>query len=128
MEAATDALPVTDLRSLAVAEQLGAASDARPQSGARAVPGLPPSRIAEPWIGRASICWLSCLLPLLLTSLDLATVVPLALLGASTWFVSEVLTEESGKERRAAFGSVARSSWFALAGLAALSLLSAWAP
>jgi exopolysaccharide biosynthesis polyprenyl glycosylphosphotransferase len=128
MEAATDALPVTELRSLAVAEQLVSATGAQPASGtAREVAG-PPPRVAEPWVGRASICWLSCLLPLLLTSLDLATVVPLALLGASTWFVSEVLTEESGKERRAAFGSIARSSWFALGGLAALSMLSAWAP
>ncbi|HEY5294090.1 MAG TPA: exopolysaccharide biosynthesis polyprenyl glycosylphosphotransferase [Gaiellaceae bacterium] len=127
MEAATDVVPVTELRSLAVAEQPAAASLALPAPRVRAVPE-PRLRVTEPWVGRASICWLSCLLPLLLTSLDLVTVVTLALLAASTWFVAGVLTEESGKERRAAFGSVARSSWFALAGLAALSLLSAWAP
>jgi exopolysaccharide biosynthesis polyprenyl glycosylphosphotransferase len=79
-------------------------------------------------VGRASICWLGSCLPLLATGAAPSTVLRLSLPAAAVWFVVVLVAEGSGRERRPAFGPLARAGCSALVGLALLSALSAWAP
>jgi exopolysaccharide biosynthesis polyprenyl glycosylphosphotransferase len=85
-------------------------------------------RVAEAWLGRAGVCWLVGCLPLLATDLGTGQVAGIALVSAAVWFAAALAVEESGRERRIAFGAGARASFAALAGLVALSAIAAWAP
>jgi exopolysaccharide biosynthesis polyprenyl glycosylphosphotransferase len=103
----------------------------RPASAASAAParGADAGQIArEAWIGRASICWLGSSLPLLAGGTAASSVLRLSLPAAAIWFLVVLVADGSSRERRPAFGPLARAASTTIVGLALLSALSAWLP